>query len=294
MSYKNLISSLILTENYYDALYYLEERLYDKYNDINKTSIINSISDSRIADAYYKLSKLINKKETQKKIYENWLNSMTEEEESVWSRALKYDSKRDDINPGTFDDLKLYYYQEDILFSKVSDRALTENEIKMIYKDKKNLDLIDIKYEDTHLDIDFHNLLSIKGWRFYVVENAEDVGCTYYDEKKVVIDKKHFDNDIVLLHEMIHIYNHLLKDIGLDDYVSLRLFGDINPYFENLYEIIDLDNHILNKEHSLLFLLKSLQLDLSTGFKFGTFYAYDRADLFENLKLRDSIPSVVG
>ena len=67
MSYKNLISSLILTENYYDALYYLEERLYDKYNDINKTSIINSISDSRIADAYYKLSKLINKRKLKRR-----------------------------------------------------------------------------------------------------------------------------------------------------------------------------------------------------------------------------------
>jgi len=294
MAYKDLINSLILTENYHDALYYLKDRLNNKFYDVNEQSIMNLVSDGKIFEAYHKLLSLINNKETQNKVYRNWLESMTEEEEYVWSKALKFDSKNDDDNPlGAFDDMRLFDYQKEIFYVKQSDRALTENEINMVYNDINCLNSIDINYEDAHLNMEIHDSLSIKGWRFLVIENAESPGCAFYKEKKVIIDKEYVKNDIVLLHEMIHIYNHLLICERLDDYVLIRLYEKLQPLFKNLYDIIDLDNHILNNEHSLLFLLKSLDLDFRAGFDFGTIYGYDREVLFNDLKLNDSTENEV-
>lgn len=79
---------------------------------------------------------------------------------------------------------------------------------------------------------------------------------------------------------MIHVYELILKSYQLDDFVLLKLYDELLPKVKNLKNLINLDKHIAFKEHSLLFILKSIKLDLELGYNLGTIYAYGREDLY--------------
>jgi len=82
---------------------------------------------------------------------------------------------------------------------------------------------------------------------------------------------------------MIHIYEFILKSFKLDDYVLLKLYDELLPKVKNLRELISIDKHSVYREHSLLFILKSVKLDLELGYKIGTIYAYGRVELYKEL-----------
>ncbi|MCL4419554.1 hypothetical protein M1146_05660 [Patescibacteria group bacterium] len=88
-----------------------------------------------------------------------------------------------------------------------------------------------------------------------------------------------YNNDLTLLHEIIHAFEFMLSGVRLDNFVTVRLFVELSYKIPNLSELINRDSHLDNKEHTTLFLLKSLKLDLELNLKSGTIYAYGREDL---------------
>ena len=73
-----------------------------------------------------------------------------------------------------------------------------------------------------------------------------------------------------------------LKSYQLDDFVLLKLYDALLPKIDNLKKLISLDKHAEFREHSLLFILKSIKLDLELGYKLGTIYEYGRKELYED------------
>lgn len=130
-------------------------------------------------------------------------------------------------------------------------------------------------------DILYH--LTIDGWRFNLVDYDDEAcgGLTIYTERLVEISNKYNTKD-TLLHEMIHVYEFILKSYQLDDFVLLKLYDELLPKIKNLKKIISLDKHAAFKEHSLLFILKSIKLDLELGYKLGTIYQYGREELYKD------------
>lgn len=144
-----------------------------------------------------------------------------------------------------------------------------------IFDDKESVDSFegeDILYKLTIDD----------GWRFKLVDYDDEAcgGLTSFPEKLVEISNK-YNNKDTLLHEMVHVYELILKSYQLDDFVLLKLYDELLPKIKNLKKLMNLDKHIAFKEHSLLFMLKSFKLDLEFGYKLGTIYQYDREELYE-------------
>ena len=117
----------------------------------------------------------------------------------------------------------------------------------------------------------------------------------------ITIAPESAEDDNVLLHEMIHAFEHLIDRLRsysqLHDVVLLCLYNDLKP------KIPDLDGRIIHHahletgvgitedggRHDVLFLLKSFDLDLRLGRPLGTVCGYER-DSFtplieENLRI---------
>lgn len=139
------------------------------------------------------------------------------------------------------------------------------------------------KFIDSFEDDDILNHLTIDWWRFKLVDYDNEIcgGLTSYTERLVEISNK-YNTKNTLLHEMIHVYEFILKSYQLDDFVLLKLYDELIPKVDNLKKLISLDKHAAFREHSLLFILKSIKLDLELGYKLGTIYAYGREELYEN------------
>ena len=154
-------------------------------------------------------------------------------------------------------------------------------------------------------------LLNANNYRFSVGELQEGVaGITLTSERTVTISPAYEDNDDILLHEMIHVFEALYDYEGKEDEYKIHspVYGlienSIYPFmrdvlFISLYndvkkKIPELDDLILwhtnihdginitemGGNHDVLFLLKSLDLDLRLGYKLGTICSYGRAEMF--------------
>ena len=102
------------------------------------------------------------------------------------------------------------------------------------------------------------------------------------------IDAENLHNDITLLHEMIHAYDSVLyKTFSAHrDYVVLKLYEKLRITIPDLLQLITIDLHTGNITHSLLFMLKSLDLDLRLDKPLGTVYSYGRERLYERKSSR--------
>jgi hypothetical protein len=93
-----------------------------------------------------------------------------------------------------------------------------------------------------------------------------------------------FEQRNVILHEIIHAYEHLLGK-RLSQFFVLFLYDKLLKKLGHakLWRKIYLDGHIYAKvdQHPPLFLLKSLELDLATKQPLGTIFAYGRKEYFE-------------
>ncbi|MDP3697452.1 MAG: hypothetical protein Q8R55_05540 [Candidatus Taylorbacteria bacterium] len=93
---------------------------------------------------------------------------------------------------------------------------------------------------------------------------------------------------ITLLHEMIHAYDHeLMKYPTWRDYVLIYLYNKISRKLgrKRMRSILTLESHpefLVNQNHNLLFVLKSLDLDLILRRKLGSVFAYGREKYFKN------------
>lgn len=103
------------------------------------------------------------------------------------------------------------------------------------------------------------------------------------------IDLKSIEDDSVLLHEMIHLHEYVITDKQPKMFYDAVLWGlyiSLKDKIPNLNSIITSNIHILDAtdiyniggNHSLLFMLKSFDLDLKMNYPLGTVYGYDLAE----------------
>ena len=111
------------------------------------------------------------------------------------------------------------------------------------------------------------------------------------------VDGRQAEDDVVILHEMIHLHEYVLNDLPLyyHDMVYWALYKNLRNKIPDLDCIITEHAHALNENelyrtgglHDILFLLKSFDLDIRKGFPLGTVFGYGRVDEFKNYKYKD-------
>ena len=92
-------------------------------------------------------------------------------------------------------------------------------------------------------------------------------------------------NDHVILHEMIHMHEHVIDShpLYIHDIVVWCLYQKLKEKITDLDQRIDKCSHFqtqsdianLGGMHDILFLLKSFDLDLRMGYKLGTVFGYE-------------------
>ena len=150
---------------------------------------------------------------------------------------------------------------------------------------------VEINGRKTHLDPP-DKLTGIADSFTYRVEPLDGCsGCVDPENRVMTIDPAYLNEYHVILHEIIH-----MVESGCDglphffhDAVLLALYKKLSKDIPNLDKLIIKHTHILSGydiattggEHDILFLLKSLDLDIRLGYKLGTVCGYGRSDLFD-------------
>lgn len=184
-------------------------------------------------------------------------------------------------------------YFEDMLFEKDS---IVEKFTWLADADQKNGILYDI------LPTELRGPLSDEVDNYkYVVGAVEGggIGQADIENHTVTIDPDHTDDDSILLHELIHVFELFYEAntgfLPLRDALLIALYNDLKgklSSYNPIYPDADLDGLILERaysdeallitrqggEHSVLFHLKSLDLDLRLGYPLGTVFGYRRQD----------------
>jgi hypothetical protein len=131
-------------------------------------------------------------------------------------------------------------------------------------------------YEDFFLDekISFVD----NKWRITFIDELLAYGFCSGKERIIGIAESMKDNVPNLVHEMIHGYESMLEPYaGYHQFVLIKLYEKLSVQITNLNKIIEWDMHTKNTvNHSPLFLLKSLDLDIRLKEPLGTVYCYDR------------------
>lgn len=237
--------------------------------------IIEAIKMGKYLQAFESLKLMIEDKNINTHdLFIEWWSTKTKDEAELLEKAFDYEEEY-------FSDLRLIDYKDELFAVKRSNVEIT-NDLITKYNTGEEVILDESKYIDTFERDEILNWLTVNGWRFKLVDYGDDetlCGNTILTEKMVEISNKYNDKD-TLLHEMIHIYEKILTLNELDDFVLLKLYDELLPKVDNLKKLISLDKHAAFKEHSILFILKSLKLDLELGYKLGTIYAYGREELY--------------
>ena len=134
---------------------------------------------------------------------------------------------------------------------------------------------------------------------WFTIKVEELTGCAAYyskSEQQIHISTKFVDNDVILLHEMIHLFEFMINDLPLHyhDMLYWAIYQDLRKKIEGLDDAITQHAHALDSMtlynkgglHDILFLLKSFDLDLRQGYPFGTVFGYRRMDDFKFLKIK--------
>lgn len=135
-------------------------------------------------------------------------------------------------------------------------------------------------------DLEFFSYNAIKT----KVEPLKGIGGYFKDEEQILcIAEGKTEKDNIILHEMIHMYESNLNKQPLfyHDTLLWALYNDLKEKIEHLGEIVSGHAHILvgqsiynqGGEHDILFLLKSLDLDLKMGYPLGTVFGYDMEEI---------------
>ena len=127
--------------------------------------------------------------------------------------------------------------------------------------------------------------------RFFVVDGFDDPDTLgQYDIKNrtISVKKENLDNKGVILHEMLHFYLCRIEEINhaISEYLLLKFYEDLKKKIPSLDSIIlsHADIYTLHHlesyggRHGILFLLKSLDLDLRCGYKLGTVFGYGKEE----------------
>lgn len=128
---------------------------------------------------------------------------------------------------------------------------------------------------------------SIKRWRIRIKIKLDFDGLCNSKDQVIEIKKEKGHKNLILLHEMIHAYEDMLSEEAevYKQYIILRLHQKLLPKIPDLMNLITRDCHRDQAVHSILFLLKSLDLDLRLKKPLGTVYAYGRKKDFTPWKI---------
>lgn len=150
---------------------------------------------------------------------------------------------------------------------------------------------------------EFSNTLNVNNYRYVVGTLEKAAGETNHITRTVTIAPEYENDDNVLLHELIHVFeglydleyeyiNHYGEKVEPHIFTFIREALLLSLYNDLKGKIDDLDSRILahanlhsgtaiyNKggSHDILLFLKSLDLDLRCGLKLGTICSYGRDD----------------
>lgn len=192
-----------------------------------------------------------------------WREKASKEELKLYELMRKFQSK----------------YFEDLTLNKFEESEIT----KIVYENG------DIDYDD----IPFINLPIVCTIR--VLEQREvdkkDVFCAQFKPKGKIIEfqKGQYEDqmDINMLHEMIHAYDYeLRKWLEWRDYVQLYLYEKLRGKIgkNNLWAFFNYESnrfYRVDSSHNLLFLLKSLDLDIRLKRELGTVFSYERTEWYK-------------
>jgi len=102
--------------------------------------------------------------------------------------------------------------------------------------------------------------------------------------KEMTITPEHINSDSVILHEMIHMYEDMIESQMpfYRDIIFFVLYKDLQQRIPDLDKYITDHGQVFNQQafnriggvHDILFLMKSLDLDLKQGYKLGTVFGY--------------------
>jgi hypothetical protein len=123
--------------------------------------------------------------------------------------------------------------------------------------------------------------------RFYVAPLEGTTKGTYdHEERAVTVIPESADDPVILLHEMIHVFENLLGEFHgfVPEILIFCLLREMGKKVPDLDERIEQHAHLVHGgivakqagSHGILFYLKSLDLDLRMGFKLGTVCGYNR------------------
>ena len=148
-------------------------------------------------------------------------------------------------------------------------------------------------WEDDAVSLPFE-LESFSYTRFkYEVKPLEEgcEGMTDFLEQTITITSEAFEDDSVILHELIHVHECVINELPLfyHDMILWALYGDLKEKIPNLDRIITDQSHLLREDslykqgglHDILFLLKSFDLDLRMGYPLGKVFGYGRKEELE-------------
>ena len=133
-------------------------------------------------------------------------------------------------------------------------------------------------------------------WFTVKVEEMAPQYLAYYNRtrQQLCVSPKAVENDAVILHEMIHLYEGVVNELPLfyHDMLYWALYDDLSKKIEGLDGAIKQHAHLLNESslynagglHDILFLLKSFDLDIRKGYELGTVFGYGRTKEFAFLK----------
>lgn len=183
------------------------------------------------------------------------------------------DKERELLNK--FEDFQTFF--DDMLFKN---EFSTHDFISIQYKDNDS----DEWYDD---ELDLPDDLQYLGDDYKIlIRDLGDDSCGQYnyETRTITIDTKSQDNDSVLLHEMIHVYEHVIDEhlTYYRDAIFICLYRDLKKRIPNLDDIILEHGHIYNQNkianiggvHSILFLLKSFDIDIKMNYSLGTTFGY--------------------
>lgn len=152
--------------------------------------------------------------------------------------------------------------------------------------------------EDDLLRPDELAYFSYTYFKMKVEELPGYAGCYNKKEQILCVTPEAVANDVVILHEMIHLHESVINDqpFYFHDVLYWALYQDLRKKIANLDDAISQYAHILNESdlysrgglHDVLFLLKSFDLDIRQGYPFGTVLGYGQADDFKSLKIIQS------
>lgn len=182
------------------------------------------------------------------------------------------------------------------IWAKMTDQEKRLAEMCEEYEREFFADVWQIETIKTALEwgADFGYMLSITGNCFFKVKKlrGDTVGQYNRQKKTITISPENLRKSVVL-HEMIHFYESTIERINpaINEFWMLMLYNKLKE------QVADLDGLILGHgelfgldrlersggRHGLLFMLKSLELDLRLGLPLGSVFGYDKREELEKM-----------